>query len=65
MQPGRNDMEENAEMRACVKLMCPRAVPSYGEEGEQRTALHRAVWELFGWARSNNHTASASGAGQE
>ena len=50
MQPGRNDMEENAEMRACVKLLCPGAMPCYGEKGEQRTALHRAVWELFGRA---------------
>jgi hypothetical protein len=41
---------ENAEMRACVKLLCPGAGPSYGEKGEQRTALHRAMWELFGWA---------------
>eukprot|EP01047_Picozoa_sp_COSAG01_P123478 COSAG01_NODE_52409_length_346_cov_101.291498_1_plen_47_part_10 len=47
MLPRRNDMEGNAEMRARVKLLCPRAMPSYGEKGEQRTALHRTVWELF------------------
>ena len=41
-------MDENAEMRARVKLLCPGAMPCYGEKGEQRTALHRAVWELFG-----------------
>eukprot|EP01047_Picozoa_sp_COSAG01_P101129 COSAG01_NODE_30901_length_607_cov_1.933071_1_plen_201_part_11 len=39
-------------MRARVELLCPRAVPSYGEKGEQRTALHRAVWEL-GVSRSS------------
>ena len=50
MPPRRNDMEGNAEMRARVKLLCPGAMPSYGEKGEQRTALHRAVWELFGRA---------------
>ena len=50
MPPRRNDMEGNAEMRARVKLLCPGAMPCYGEKGEQRTALHRAVWELFGQA---------------
>ena len=50
LPPRRICVGENAEMRACVKLLCPGAVPSYGEEGEQRTALHRAVWELFGRA---------------
>jgi hypothetical protein len=48
--PRRNDMEENAKVSARVKLLRPGAMPSYGEKGEQRTALHRAVWELFGRA---------------
>ena len=39
MPAGRNDMGENAEMRARVKLLCPRAMPCYGEKGEQRRRL--------------------------
>ena len=52
MPAGRNDMGENAEMRARVKLLCPGAMPCYGEKGEQRTALHRAVWELTAYANA-------------
>jgi hypothetical protein len=38
-------MEVNAEVSARVKLLRPGAMPSYGEKGEQRTALHRGVWD--------------------